>query len=149
MIVNFQKKLLKENGEQRTQLTCRRLKLLINKNFQSYFNVTLGIRTIKPTWWNTYPKNGEKVFTLLSNQLFGNPWWFNRLRNNNFCLKRVGRVIIVLPDSDVAVISLYRNVTNFTLLDALWFKTSTDYDKRYILIQVLVSELRLPKLMNW
>ena len=35
---------------------------------------------------------------------------------------RLNRVIIVSPDSDVAVISLYQNITNLTFLDALWFK---------------------------
>ena len=35
---------------------------------------------------------------------------------------RLNRVIIVSPDSDVAVISLYQNVSNLTFLDALWFK---------------------------
>ena len=40
---------------------------------------------------------------------------------DNICLNR----IIVSPDSDVAVISLYQGVANFTFLDALWFKTGT------------------------
>ena len=39
-----------KNTGQRTQLICRKLKLLIAKNFQSHFKVTLRIRTIKPTW---------------------------------------------------------------------------------------------------
>ena len=34
---------------------------------------------------------------------------------DNICLNR----IIVSPDSDVAVISLYQGVTDFTFLDAL------------------------------
>ena len=38
---------------------------------------------------------------------------------DNICLNR----IIVSPNSDVAVISLYQSLTNFTFLDALWFKT--------------------------
>ena len=31
--------------------------------------------------------------------------------------------------TDVAVISLYQGVTDFTFLDALWFKTGTSDDK--------------------
>ena len=44
-----------------------------------------------------------------------------KLFYDNICLNR----IIVSPDSDVAVISLHQVVTNFTFLDALWFKTGT------------------------
>ena len=40
---------------------------------------------------------------------------------DNICLNR----IIVSPDSDVAVISLYQGVTNFAFLDVLRFKTGT------------------------
>ena len=40
---------------------------------------------------------------------------------DNICLNR----IIVSLDSDVAVMSLYHGVTNFSFLDALWFKTAT------------------------
>ena len=43
---------------------------------------------------------------------------------DDICLNR----IIVLPDSDVAVISLYQGVTNFRFLDALWFKSGTGDD---------------------
>ena len=57
---------------------------------------------------------------------------------------RVNRVIIVSPDSDVAVISLNQSVTNLTFLDALWFKTSTGDDQIYIPKHVLASELELP-----
>ena len=57
---------------------------------------------------------------------------------------RVNRVIIVWPDSYVAVISLYQSVTNLLILDALWFKISTSDDQRYIPIHVLTSELGLP-----
>ena len=53
------------------------------------------------------------------------------------------RVIIVSPDSDVAVISLYQSVTNLTFLDAVWFKTGTGDDQRYIPINALASELVL------
>ena len=38
---------------------------------------------------------------------------------------RLKRAIIVSPDSDVALISLYQSVTNLTFLDALWLKTGT------------------------
>ena len=38
---------------------------------------------------------------------------------DNICLNR----IIVSPDSDVAVTSMYQSLTNFTFLDALWFET--------------------------
>ena len=34
---------------------------------------------------------------------------------------RLNRVIIVSPDTDVAVISLYQSFTNLTFLDAIWF----------------------------
>ena len=43
---------------------------------------------------------------------------------DDICLNR----IIVLPDSDVAVISLYQGVNNFRFLDALWFKSGTGDD---------------------
>ena len=57
---------------------------------------------------------------------------------------RVNRIIIVSPDSDVAVLPLYKNVTKITFLDALWFKTGTVNDHRYISKHVLSSKLRLP-----
>ena len=84
-------------------------------------------------------------FILLSNQLFGKPrrrnirshrseridFYFNDEEADSkmfvyikflfVCLNRM----VVSPDSDVAVISLYQGVTDFTLLHALWFKTST------------------------
>ena len=60
-----------------------------------------------------------------------------------YALINISRVIIVSPDSDVAVISLYQSVTNLTFLDALWFKTGTGDDQRYIPIHVLASELVL------
>ena len=47
--------------------------------------------------------------------------------HDSICLNR----IIVSPDSDVAVVSLYQGVTNFTFLDALWFKTGTNDDILY------------------
>ena len=56
---------------------------------------------------------------------------------------RLNRVIIVLPDTDVAVISLYQNVTNLTFLDAVWFKTGTGDNQRYTLTHLLASELGL------
>ena len=43
-------KLLKENNGQKTQPIWRKLKLLVTEKFQSHFEVTLGIRTMKPTW---------------------------------------------------------------------------------------------------
>ena len=42
------------------------------------------------------------------------------------------------------MISLYQSVTNLAFLDALWFKTGTGDDQRYIPIHVLASELGLP-----
>ena len=60
---------------------------------------------------------------------------------DNICLNKV---IIVLPDSDAAVISLYQSVTNLTFLDALWFKIGIGDDQRYIPTHVLASELGLP-----
>ena len=60
-----------------------------------------------------------------------------------YALINIFRVIIVSPDSDVAVISLYQSVTNLTFLDASWFKTGTGDDQRYIPIHVLASELVL------
>ena len=56
---------------------------------------------------------------------------------------RLNRVIIVLPESDVAVISLYQSVTNLTFLDALWFKSGTGDDQRYTPMHVLALELGL------
>ena len=55
---------------------------------------------------------------------------------------RLNRVRIVSPDSDVAVIFLC--VTNLTFLDALWSKTGTGENQRYIPIHVLASELEVP-----
>ena len=46
-------------------------------------------------------------------------------------------------DIDVAVISLYKSVTKITFLDALWFKTGTINDHRYISKRVLSSKLGL------
>ena len=43
-------KLLKENNGQKTQPIWRKLKLLVTEKFQSRFEVTLGIRTMKPPW---------------------------------------------------------------------------------------------------
>ena len=60
-----------------------------------------------------------------------------------YALINIFRVIIVSPDSDVAVISLYQSVTNLTFLDALCFKTGTGDDQRYIPIHVLASEVVL------
>ena len=60
---------------------------------------------------------------------------------DNIC---ANRVIIVSPGNDVAVISLFQCVANLIFLDALWFKTGTVDDQRYIPVQVLASELGLP-----
>ena len=60
---------------------------------------------------------------------------------DDICLNRV---IIVSPDSDVAVKSLYQTVTNPIFLNAIWFKTGTSDDQRYIPTHVLASELGLP-----
>ena len=60
---------------------------------------------------------------------------------DNICLNKV---IIVLPNSDAVVISLYQSVTNLTFLDALWFKIGIGDNQRYIPIHVLASELGLP-----
>ena len=57
---------------------------------------------------------------------------------DNICLNRV---IFVSPDGDVAVISLYQSVTNLTFLNALWLKTGTGDDQRYIPINVLALML--------
>ena len=53
--------MLKENAGQKAQLIYRKLKLLIIKNFKSHFKVTLRIRTIKPTWWNTFSKKWREL----------------------------------------------------------------------------------------
>ena len=53
----------------------------------------------------------------------------NCLRIAYICLSKV---IIVLPDTDVAVISLYQGVTNLIFLNVIWFKTGTSDDQRYI-----------------
>ena len=45
--------------------------------------------------------------------------------HDKICLDR----IIVSPESDVDVISLYQGVTNFTFLDVLWFKPATSDDR--------------------
>ena len=44
---------------------------------------------------------------------------------DNICLDMV---IIVSPDTDVAVISLYQSVTNLIFLDAIWLKVGTGDD---------------------
>ena len=38
------------------------------------------------------------------------------------------------PDSDAAVISLYQSVTDHIFLTAIWFKTGSGGDQRYILL---------------
>ena len=40
--------------------------------------------------------------------------------------------------------SLYQSVTKLTFLDAVWFKTGTGDDGRYIPIHLLALELGLP-----
>ena len=60
---------------------------------------------------------------------------------DNICLSRVR---IVSLDTDVAVISLYESVINFTFWDAIWFETGAEEDQRYIhlyLIHLLGSDL--------
>ena len=52
-------------------------------------------------------------------------------------------VIIISPDTDVGVISLYRSVTNLLFLDVLWFKIGTGDDLRYIPTLGLASVLPL------
>ena len=58
--------MLKENAGQKTQLTYRKFKLLITKNFQSHFKVTLTIHKIKPTWRNTFSKKWRDLLPYIS-----------------------------------------------------------------------------------
>ena len=53
--------MLKENAGQKTQLIYKKLKPMITENFQSNFKVILRIRTIKPTWWNTFSKKWREL----------------------------------------------------------------------------------------
>ena len=93
-------------------------------------------------------ENIVEIVNLLSNQLFAKPRQCNitsqRSERIDFdcnreetdskmfacikflflCLNR----IVVSADSNVTVISLYQGVTDFTLLDVLWFKTGTSDD---------------------
>ena len=104
-------------------------------------------------------KNIVEIVNLLSNQLFAKPWQCNKTSQRSeridfdcnrekadskmfayikflfVCLNR----IVVSADSNVTVISLYQGVTDFTLLNALWFKTGTSDD-----IYALASEIGLP-----
>ena len=79
----------------------------------------------------------ELVFIVTTKKLtrkwlcISNPLW-------KYCLNRV---VFVSPGGDVAVISLYQSVTNLTFLNALWFKTGTGDDQRYIPINVLALML--------
>ena len=57
---------------------------------------------------------------------------------------RLDRVIIVSPDSDAAVMSLYQSVTNHIFFDAIWFKTGAGGNQRYIPVHALASEIGLP-----
>ena len=126
-----------------TQIISRKLKLLIAKNFQKHFKVSLEIRTIKPTCSNNLSKRREtlpKVLTSFQTNYLANldgatyrvtsqrseriDFYCNheeadskifayiKLLYDNICLNR----IIVSPGSDIAVISLYQGVTNFTFL---------------------------------
>ena len=111
-----------------------KLELLITPKFQSHFKATLGIGTINPTSWNNFPKNGEKYCQMFQPPLKPY-FWANlygviaRLTSQSseitdfYCdhkkadtkmlvyIKflcddiRSNRVIIVLPDTDVVMIS--------------------------------------------
>ena len=50
-------------------------------------------------------------------------------------------VIIISPDTIVAMICLCQSFTNLILLDAIWFKTGTSDDERYIPTHELASGL--------
>ena len=46
-------------------------------------------------------------------------------------------LVIVSPDTDVAVISCYQYATNLMALEHLWLKTGTGDKRRYVAIQLL------------
>ena len=131
------------------------MKLLITKNFQSHFKVTLGIRTIKQIWLNNFCKNGEehcRVLTFFETNYLANldgatcrvtsqrskriDFYCNHEEADSKIIVYIRLLydntclnkIIVSPDCDAALIFLYQGVINFTFLDALWFKTGTGYD---------------------
>ena len=59
----------------------------------------------------------------------------NTFRNIKFLCDniRLNRVIIISPDTDVAVIFLHQSVTSRIILDAIWFKIGTGDNHRYII----------------
>ena len=110
-------------------------KLLISEMFK----VTLGIRAIKPTYVLTssqtiYLTNPDDATNCVTSQ--------SSERIDFFCDReeadtkmfayikflcdniRLNRIIIISPDTDIKVISLYLSVTNLTFLDAIWFNIS-------------------------
>ena len=70
----FSKTAAERKHQTEAQFIYRNLKLLITEKFQSHLKVTLGIWTIKPTWWNTFSKMERNIairFDLISNHLLG------------------------------------------------------------------------------
>ena len=140
--------MLKENAGQKTQLIYRKLKLLITENFKSHFKVTLTIRTIKPTWWNTFSKKWRELLphvltscqTICLANLDGatdRAVSQNSEKTGFYCDQgeadtkifayirflcdniRLNRIIIVSPDTDVTVISLYKYAFKLVLVTIL------------------------------
>ena len=134
-----------------TQIISRKLKLLIAKNFQKHFKVSLEIRTIKPTCSNNLSKRREtlpKVLTSFQTNYLANLdgatcrvshrskrlifiATTKKLTRKCLSISNSFMIIFVWTESlfrqtvMLQVISLYQGVTNFTYLDALWFKTGT------------------------
>ena len=48
------------------RLIHSKLKLLVTEKFQRHIKVTLEIRTVKPTWWNTFSKKIETLPKVLT-----------------------------------------------------------------------------------
>ena len=92
----------------------------VSTSFQTNYLAYLGSATYRLTSQRTgrieFYCNHEEADSKMSAHI--------KFLFDNICLNR----IIVSPDSDVAVMSLYQRVTNFTFLDALWFKTVTADD---------------------
>ena len=79
-------------------------------NYLSNLDVATDRVTSQSSEKNNFYRNNEEVDTKM--------FWYIKFLKDYI---RLNRVIIFLPDSDVAVKSLYQSVDNLTFLDALFF----------------------------
>ena len=91
-------------------------KLLISEMFKA----TLGIRAIKPNCVTS--QSSERIdFFCDREEADTKMFAYIKFLCDNI---RLNRIIIISPDTDIKVISLYLSVTNLTFLDAIWFNIS-------------------------